>query len=383
MFPLKKTYFNWLLVLLLSHNLTSAQDKIAIGETRELQSKILHENRSLQIYLPPSYQNSKIQKADYPVIYLLDSETNFHYLTGFIEKLSQGPYAYVPEMIVVGIVNTNRSRDLTPTPIIDKKTKQLDTKNSGGNEAFISFIQQELFPWVDGHYRTENYKILIGHSFGGITALNILLNHTKMFDAYLVHDPSIWFDNQVLLKRFEATAKTDLSNRRLYLTQAGEPFNNTELNDHFTSNKKFKALLDNGKFQNLNWQFQQYENEDHGSIPITGNLDGLRYVFKGHQINIKAVAAQPDLIKNSYKKLSEDLNFPFLPTEIYIEKVARYLMRTDQMEQALSYLEQNLQSFPNSPQAHYSLYEYFHQNHQKEKAQTYLSQAIALGYPSN
>lgn len=383
MFPLKKTYFNWLLVLFLCHNLSTAQDKITIGETRKVYSTILEEDRSLQIYLPPSYQNSKIQKADYPVIYLLDSETNFHYLTGFIEKLSQGPYAYIPEMIVVGIVNTNRSRDLTPTPIIDKQTKQLDTKNSGGNEAFIAFMQKELFVWVDSHYRTNNYKILIGHSYGGITALNILLNHTKMFDAYLVHDPSIWFDNQVLLKRFEATAKTDLSNRRLYLTQAGEPFNNTELNDHFTSNKKFKALLDSGKFQNLNWQFQQYENEDHGSIPIIGNLDGLRYVFKGHQINIKAVAAQPDLIKNSYKKLSEDLNFPFLPTEIYIEKVARYLMRTGQVEQALGYLEQNLQSFPNSPQAHYSLYEYFHQIHQKEKAQTYLSQAIALGYPSN
>ncbi len=383
MFPPKKYLFTWLLVSLLFHNFAIAQAKIAIGESRIVPSKILQEDRSIQIYLPPSYQNSKIQKANYPVIYLLDSETNFHYLTGFIEKLSQGPYAYIPEMIVVGIVNTNRSRDLTPTPIIDKQTKQLDTKNSGGNETFISFIQQELFPWIENNYRTEDYKILIGHSYGGITALNILLNHTKMFDAYLVHDPSIWYDNQVLLKRFEATATTDLSNRRLYLTQAGEPFNNTELNAHFTANKKFQTLLGSGKFQRLNWQFKQYENEDHGSIPITGNLDGLRYVFKGHQINIKAVAAQPDLIENSYKKLSEDLNFPFLPTEIYIEKVARYLMRTGQMEQALGYLEQNLHSFPNSPQAHYSLYEYFHQIHQKEKAQTYLSQAIALGYPSN
>lgn len=383
MFPPKKYLFTWLLVSLLFHNLTIAQDKIAIGETRIVHSKILKEDRSIQIYLPPSYQNSKIQKANYPVIYLLDSETNFHYLTGFIEKLSQGPYAYIPEMIVIGIVNTNRSRDLTPTVSIDAQTKQLDPNKSGGNEAFISFIQQELFPWAENNYRTDDYKILIGHSFGGITALNILLNHTKMFNAYLVHDPSLWYDNEVILKRFAANTKTDLQQRKLYLTQAGESFNKAELNDHFNANKKFQQLIENNAFPNLKWKIQQYENEDHGSIPIIGNLDGLRYFFKGYQINIKAVATQPDLIENSYQKLSEELNFEFLPTETYLEKVARYLMRTGHMEQAYTYLQNNIARFPNSPQAHYSLYEYFQQIKNKEKAQSYYNKAITLGHPSN
>ncbi len=383
MFSPKKAFYAWIVVLIIFYNPILAQEKISIGETQKIPSTTLHEDRSIQIYLPPSYSNQKIQKTTYPVIYLLDGESNFHYVTGLVEKLSQGPYAYIPEMIVVGIVNTNRSRDLTPTVIIDKQTQQLDAKNSGGNEAFITFIQKELFPWVDSHYRTENYKTLIGHSFGGITALNILLNHTPMFNAYIVHDPSIWYDNQVLLKRFEAATKTDLQNRKLYLTQAGEAFNNSERSDHFNSNKKFKELLEQGKFKNLKWRFQQYENEDHGSIPMIGNLDGLRYIFKGHQINIKAIAEQPDLVANSYRKLSEELHFQFLPTETYIEKVARYFIRQDKMEQAFSYLQQNISRFPNSPQANYSLYEYYLQTNQKEKAQTYLSNALALGYPTN
>lgn len=383
MFPPKKFLFTWLLVSLLYPNLATAQDKIAIGETRIVHSKILKEDRGIQIYLPPSYANSKIQKADYPVIYLLDSETHFHYLTGFIEKLSQGPYAYIPEMIVVGIVNTNRTRDLTPTASMHKHTKQLDTENSGGNEAFIAFIEKELFPWVDQNYRTENYKLLIGHSFGGITALNILLNYPKMFHAYIVHDPSLWYDNQVILNRFTQSIHTDFSHRKLYLTQAGASFNNAELNAHFSANRQFQALLQNNRFPELKWQLQQYEKEDHGSLPIVGNADGLKYIFKEHQINIKAIAAQTDLIENSYRKLSDDLNYKFLPTETYIERVARYFMRSGTMDQALIYLQQNVSRFPQSPQAHYTLYEYYTQTGNNEQATHYLNKAITLGYPSN
>ncbi|WP_430615148.1 alpha/beta hydrolase [Flavobacterium sp. JP2137] len=380
MFSLKKNPFITLLIIILSLTPVTAQEIIGIGETRILRSRILEEDRQIQVYLPPSYRNSNLEKTTYPVLYLLDSESHFHYLSGYVEKLSQGPYAAIPELIVVGIVNTHRSRDLTPSVTLDRATQKPDSLNSGGNDRFFSFIKEELFAWVEREYRTDDYKILIGHSYGGITALNALLNHTKMFQAYVVHDPSIWYDQELLLQRFEQASHADLLHSKLFLTQAGDTFKSGKLEVHFNAIKKFRALLELGTLKNLTWNYQQYAQEDHGSIPLIGNLDGLRYIFKGHQIDIKSVADQPELIAATYAKLSEELHFPFHPTEVYVDRVAHYLLRSNHFEQAFRYFMENAERHPRSANAQYSLYQYHLKIDGKTDAAIHLKKAEKLGY---
>lgn len=305
-----------------------AQQPIEIGKSYTLKSSVLNEDRSIQIYLPPGYNDTKYPNQQYPVIYLLDGETNFNYLTAYIDKLSKYPYPAIPEMIIVGIVNTNRNRDLTPSKVItENMSKEQANKikgENGGNGDFFKFISQELFPYIDTTYRTLDYKVFIGHSFGGITALNNLLNRTDMFNAYIVHDPSIWWDNKIMLKEYTAHPNKDFHYRRLYLTQVGESESKGHLSDHYDAIRSFNDLLISHPPINLAYKYAQYDGEDHGSIPMKGNLDGLRYIYEGYHINFKEIKTNPTLIQDSFKKLSESMHYDFRPTEKYLDTVIQF-----------------------------------------------------------
>jgi len=310
---------------------TLADTEIRIGETQNISSSILNEKREIQIYLPPSYAKYPYQK--YPVIYLLDGESNFHYLTGFVEKLSKPPYPSIPEMIVVGIVNTDRSRDLTPTlqKTSSKEGRRIEGK-TGGNPAFFNFLDTELMPDIEKKYRTSGLNILIGHSFGGITALNHMLNGNKNIQAYIVHDPSIWWDNEVMLKRFKDAKNKDFNNKKLFLTQAGASDSKDALDSHYVGIQKFNQYLNQQPFKHFSYKYAQYEGEDHGSVPLKGNLDGLRYIFSGMQVNIKAIPENPNLVKEQYAQFSQNFGYDIQPSEAYLEAVLNYLKRSDHPE---------------------------------------------------
>src|SRR5258708_22961042 len=168
---------------------------------------VLKEVRPLNVYHTPSDPDSNARSGRYQVICLLDAAANFKPLAGMMEFLSAGiddGSVEIPEMIIVAIDNTDRTRDLTPThtlrmPGSDKEESYL--QSSGGGDHFIRFLEKELIPHIDTNYRTANYRILIGHSFGGLTAINIFLHHTALFNAYIAIDPSLWWDQQYLLRR--------------------------------------------------------------------------------------------------------------------------------------------------------------------------------------
>src|SRR6187397_1678705 len=206
-----KKYF--LLILIPIITLTSnaqTDNKIVIGKVDSVYSSILKEKRKVWVYTPNMKTGEQIPGKRYPVVYLLDGDGHFESVVGMIQQLSQvNGNTVCPEMIVVGIPNTDRTRDLTPThiasdpPIMDSNF----SKNTGGGENFISFIEKELMPHIDSAYHTQPYRMLVGHSFGGLTVMNVLTNHTKLFNAYIAIDPSMWYDKE----RFLATTKKKLS----------------------------------------------------------------------------------------------------------------------------------------------------------------------------
>lgn len=169
-----------------------------LGVVEEINSAILHETRVLNIYLPDGY--SPDSSALYPVIYLLDgtADEDFIHVCGLVQFCNFPWIEVLPKSIVVGIANVDRKRDFTfPTSIADDK-KTFPT--TGGSEAFINFLEKELQPYVQKHYKVSADKMLIGQSLGGLLATEILFKKPGLFNQYLIVSPSLWWDKESLLR---------------------------------------------------------------------------------------------------------------------------------------------------------------------------------------
>jgi len=132
-------------------------ESISIGKKENYYSQVLKENRKIWIYTPDITSQLSSPDKRYPVLYLLDGEAHFFSTIGIIQQLSQANgNGVLPEMIVVAIENTNRVKDLSPLP---------DLNNTN---PFIDFLSTELLPYIDKNYNTAPYKLLVGHSLGGL-----------------------------------------------------------------------------------------------------------------------------------------------------------------------------------------------------------------------
>lgn len=184
-------------LLFLSSIKINAQENVKpfiIGETRVLKSKVLNEDRTLNIYLPEGFDKEK----SYPVIYLLDGSANedFLHIVGLVQFYKM--QFSMPDFLVVGIANVDRKRDFTfHTDLADLKK---DYPTTGHSAKFIDFMENELQPYVNSTYKTTETKYLIGQSLGGLLAIEILLKKPNMFTHYLIVSPSIWWDDESLLK---------------------------------------------------------------------------------------------------------------------------------------------------------------------------------------
>lgn len=257
---------------------SNAQDSISIGFKAMVHSSILKEDRMLWIHLPPKLDKSK----EYVVVYLLDAEINFNYFTTISSFLSRGSGNKIPEMIIVGIVNNNRTKDLTPTKASVKgENGKLLFEDSGGSEAFLSFIQQELKPFISKEYARNSQEIFIGHSFGGLTVTDCLLNHPEYFNYYVANDPSFWWDNGYIVKLAIKKWKEPiaiLNNKRLFISHSGV----TRDKSHFGAdgpeiNKEFNALLQQNT--SLKYKDLTYKDETHGTISLPANIDALKFLY--------------------------------------------------------------------------------------------------------
>ena len=163
---LTKYSFRCLTILLLLVALQAQSQHTKIykyppSEVVTIHSKVLNEDRKIYIHCP------KLDSADlnkrFPVLYIMDADNHFELLAQYADYLSRPDVLAIPKMIVVGICNTNRRRDLTPTESILNYLGKPDSSNrlkaSGGNENFLQFIRTELIPAID-----KNYKRAISRS---------------------------------------------------------------------------------------------------------------------------------------------------------------------------------------------------------------------------
>ena len=249
---------------------SSAQDNskpIVIGEELKIYSDTLNEERTILVGKPTSYEQGD---ESYPIMIVLDGSAHFHYTTGITKYLAGNQF--IPELLVISVQNTDRNRDLTPPSQVQREMEGLPTQ--GGAENFQTFIADELLPWVEENYRTRPYKILVGHSFGGLFAINSLVTRPEIFDAYIAISPSLQWNDQRLVDRaetfFENTEKLDAS---LFMTVGNEG------NGLLGGVRKLSGVLDEKSPSGFEWHFEHMPMETHNSVPQRSTYQGLEFVF--------------------------------------------------------------------------------------------------------
>ena len=252
----------------------SQSQPIKIGEVRKLQSSVLGEERQLNIYLPADY--SENDTTQYPVIYLLDGslDEDFHHVTGVVQFYTFPWVNRMSPAIVVGIGTVNRLRDFSfPSRV---KTDSEKYKTAGGSAKFISFIEQELQPFINKTYRTRNDRTLVGQSLGGLLATQVLLEKPSLFERYLIVSPSLWWDNGSLLQK---NLPTSLSGKMVYIAVGKEgltpsdPPRVMEVDANLLADK-LKAV------KGLQLRFDYLPEENHATIMHQAVMNGFRVLFE-------------------------------------------------------------------------------------------------------
>ncbi|MBX7243343.1 MAG: alpha/beta hydrolase [Bacteroidia bacterium] len=252
-------YFLYFILTLLFPASLKAQTSVnplSIGEVHTIHSGILNEDRIINIYLPEHYDPQK----SYPVIYLLDGSMNedFLHITGIVQFFNL--MFTMPDFIVAGISNVDRKRDFTfKTDLKDLKEKYPTT---GYSAQFMDFIEKELQPYLNTHYKTENTRYLIGQSLGGLLASEILLKKPDLFTHYFIVSPSLWWDNESLLKNAPQYSQS-LKGKNLYVyISAGK---NEDAIMKKEAKTLFKILSESGS-KNLKLDFYLVPKENHATI---------------------------------------------------------------------------------------------------------------------
>ena len=322
-----------------------AQDPLVMGDLFAVDSKVMGEQRRVIVWTPPGYAAGS---PAYPVLYLTDADRQFGHTVTTVEFLSRN--GRIPPMIVVGVFNTDRTRDLTPYKDSDSDTQ---SPTAGGADRFLRFIDTELVPWVERRYRTQTFRAFAGHSFGGLFAMHTLATRPDLFNAIVAVSPTLPWRQGESVKRIE----TMLGQQRtlkcsLYVTLGDEgPGMKAGLD-------RLRTVLEEKAGKGLRWDLIEMLDEDHGSIVLRSHYNALEKIFDGWRLPRTRNGAFKGGMKGveaHYARLSDRLGWAITPPEVTINALGYAALGEHQVDDALEYLQANVRNYPNSANAYDSL----------------------------
>ncbi|WP_198683562.1 alpha/beta hydrolase-fold protein [Peristeroidobacter agariperforans] len=308
---------------------------------------MLKEGRTVHIYLPESYPQSRGYRR-YPVLYVRDGGKFFHSFTGAVQHLTSDATPHVPEIIVVAIVETDRVRDSSSTRSLQGFTGKTDEgfKSSGGGENFRQFLQHELVPYIDNEFSTSSYRIYCGYSFTGLSVIDEFLDVDTIF---LMIDPSWWWDDYVMERRAAVALPGRKFNRvQLFMAATGESYPEK----YFIKARDISSLAEVLQRTNpagLEWKLKRYADESHHSMALRALHDGLTYFFRGYQPSLHELYMEPEKLRSRYESLSARLGERVSLREDLLRFFGEQFLRNfKEPDQAIRYFEMAADAYPGS-----------------------------------
>ncbi len=231
-------------------------------------------------------------------------------------------------------------------------------------------------PYIDKQYPTESYKILIGHSLGGLMVMQAFTHHTNMFNGYVSIDPSMWWAKEGLLQEVKDVLKNkNFAGKSLFLgianTMDGDmkiekvPQDKSDATKHIRSILKLRDYLEANKQNGLSFQTKFYNEDDHGSVPLIAEYDALRFFFNYYPLKLtfQDFTDTTTLLADKYQKhfnnISKKLGYKVSPSEDLINNLGYQALAGKQFSKAEKFFKMNVDNFPTSGNVYDSYGDYF------------------------
>lgn len=230
-------------------------DPIPYHETFNIDSQLVNETRVINVWMPPNYASNT---DSIPVLYMADGgiKEDFPHIANTLAKLIDNNS--IPPIMLVGIENTERGRDLTGFSEVQADAKYCPLTDGAKN--FRAFITDDLIPEINKKYRTTNEKGLIGESLSGLFVMETFFIKPEAFDFYIAMDPSLWWNGHYLEKNATNFLNTfPNKNTKLWFAGSTAP----DISEH---TKNLAKSLANNAPQQLVWKYSNEPEERHNTI---------------------------------------------------------------------------------------------------------------------
>lgn len=367
--PMIRLFFCFFILQFLSLPATSQPGMLSNGEQLSVHSRLLDEERSLFIHTPSAYSHSG---TPYPVLIALDGEWSFRNAVAITEHLAASER--MPPMIVVGIPNTIRNG--RPTRFIDLTPAGPGGQNttSGGAEAFLRFITDEMLPFIEERYNTSSYRALVGHSLGGLFTVYAMLQTPEAFDAYFAISPSLGRNNQQQVQRALHLYSKGVAYPGAFHLSIGNEGGNTMLGV-----EAFAEVLKAHTAEEFRWKFEAYDEEDHVSVVYRSLYDALEWTYEGWTVPEYLLADNDiSIVERHYHALSKRLGVEVSVPEHYYTRLGYRILGEQDFDYAAWTFQQYHEAYPGSSRALVGLGDSELMRGELEKASAYYKQALDL-----
>ncbi|NVJ85778.1 MAG: tetratricopeptide repeat protein [Algoriphagus sp.] len=322
--------------------LTSDDQLLGLGRQYILYSEILEEDRPFIISLPIGYEKSQ---GGYPVLYVLDGLANIKHTVGTVEMLSES--GLIPPMIIVAIESLDRARDLTPSHAGENAfggSGNTGISQSGGAPAFLEFLSKELIPYVDNNFRTHPFRVLEGHSFGGLFGVFALMESPETFDAFIVQAPALWWNQEEMTQKAkEFFIENTQLNKSVYFGIGG--------GDGWGMRQELLRYVDVIKRntpENFIWRHEEVGDEEHDASRLLLHYHGLRFLFSDLALSndLKTNYSDEAFLWGEEALMAKYGENTKRPAGDYI-KLVMEMEKMNKLESAITILQRATEAYPN------------------------------------
>jgi predicted alpha/beta superfamily hydrolase len=401
---MKLKHFICLTVVLNICNIAQAQEKskkrelnpsesipLAYAQQHVIHSKVLNEDRKVNIFLPESF-NEASEQHTYPILLLLEDEF-FLMVSGVVKHLSS--VERMPETIVVSLVDgpevpklyTNGS-DFWP-----KDWKQLPF--GGNTDPFTTHLKQELFPYLENNFRANDFKIIMGLSGTSIYTLHTFVKEPDLFAAHIaIASGDIlgmgYKEGESLIDFLVNDFKNDPKRTGyLYVTSADSDGNGNSPMIKANLEELEKRL---SSYRSYDFQFisKIYPNEGHYDVALPALEEALGMIFPKNKWSAK----YREIIKESgnamanidsyFQKLSTEYKFKILPraerwnSGNSLSRIGPNLLKEGNVLEAIEVIERWVEYRPKSTFALGELSKAYEANNEFNKAISVLEDALKI-----